>query len=96
MDIKFEGDEIIYPVVEERRLSMPPAWQELLADFAREGTGNKIKAIKFLRAEYSLYLKDAKDIVEALISKYPEQASITNLGKLLRDKLDRDEIAALS
>lgn len=50
--------------------------------------GIHIHAIKFMRAEFGLSLKNAKDLVDYWRGNYTQPDTMT-LGQLMRDKLDR-------
>lgn len=69
-------------------------------DFVREALASKytnpdsiihIHAIKFMRAEFGLSLKNAKDLVDYWRGKYTQPDTMT-LGQLMRDKLDRKRL----
>lgn len=51
-------------------------------------SGFHIHAIKFLRAEFGLSLRNAKDLTDYWRGMYVEPP--VNLGELLRSKLDKD------
>lgn len=51
-------------------------------------TGFRIHTIKFLRAEYGLSLRNAKDLTDYWLWLYV--APPVNLGELLRSKLEKD------
>ena len=84
-NVRVHGDEVVFDVVRTERIRMTQA----LRDFIRELTTAtsyhpKILAIKFVRAEYGIGLKEAKDIVDTLT-----EVRSSYLGELLRAKLDR-------
>lgn len=82
MSVRLEGDQIIFTKTIESNIPMSPAMREFI--FSTAERSGRIPAIKFVRAEYSLDLRQAKDIVDYLLERRP-----VDLGQLLRDKLDR-------
>lgn len=87
--VRIEGDDVVFDVVRTERIRMSQALRDFIRDIAARDTGLKIQAIKYVRLEYALGLKEAKDIVEGLTA-----GNVSSLGQLLRDKLDRDSVAA--
>lgn len=80
IEIHTMGDEIVYPSVEYKRIKVSIATREFIRRVVVDAP-TKIEAIKYLRAEHGLLLKDAKDIVDYLTA---EQKT---LGDLLRAKI---------
>jgi len=89
MNIRIESEEVVFDVVRTERIHMTQALRDFIRDIGARDTGLKIQAIKFVRAQYGIGLKEAKDIVDHLT-----RPSVSNLGQLLRDKLDRYSFAA--
>ena len=87
MEIKFEGNDVFFPVTTTERITLSDVMRQYIAEISHQSAGNKIAAIKMLRAEFSIGLKSAKDIVEAVMERHPVQPK--SLGQLLKDKLDR-------
>ena len=83
-NVKIDGDEVVFDVVRTERLIMSQALRDFIMEASTGGMSPKICAIKFVRAEYGLGLKEAKAIVDTLTQSRP-----TYLGDLLRAKLDR-------
>lgn len=82
--IRIEGDEIFFEVVRTESVRMSQPIRDFIRDAANRDTSLKIQAIKFVHAEYNISLADAKNIVDGLTAN-----PASNLGQLLREKLDR-------
>lgn len=54
------------PPLTRSAINLPPAAQQALRQ------GNKIEAIKILREERKLSLKDAKDLVDQYVANHPD------------------------
>lgn len=82
--IRIDGDEIFFEVVRTESIRMSQPMRDFIRDAANRDTSLKIRAIKFVRAEYNTSLADAKNIVDGLTANHDN-----NLGQLLREKLGR-------
>lgn len=82
MNFRVEGDDVVFEVIRTERIRMTQATRDFIRTTCERS--GKIPAIKFVRAEHNLGLKEAKDIVDGLVDN-----CVTSLGQLLRDKLDR-------
>ena len=83
-NVRVEGDEVVFDVVRTERIRMTQALRDFIREVVAGKSLPKISAIKFVRAEYDIGLKEAKDIVDSLTEIRPSY-----LSDLLRAKLDR-------
>ena len=83
-NVRVDGDEVVFDVVKTERIHMTQALRDFIRDIVMDRSLPKISAIRFMRAEYNIELKEAKDIVDSLTEIRP-----SSLGDLLRAKLDR-------
>lgn len=75
------------------QLTVPPHHEAFIKESLHAAqlanvSGFHIHTIKFLRAEYGLSLRNAKDLTDYWRRVYVEPP--VNLGQLLRSKLDKD------
>ena len=88
MTVKFEGNAVIFQVQREEKITMSEHLRDFIRDVAASSSNYRIPAIRFVRAEYGIGLKEAKDIVDAIAER-----KVANLGQLLLDKIERDSFA---
>jgi len=69
-------------------IEMRPSVEQLLTDIISRNSNPKIALLKFLRAEYGMTLRNAKETTDHFIPT--DLGDQTDLGELLRSKIHND------